>query len=413
MKTKASTIGTLDPSKIRPVLERLLFNIVDFWQQRAIDSSVGGYQINYDGRGRALASPEMFLVAQARTLWYFSRLAQSPYGAKDHVAAARHGWTFLRESMWDSAYGGFYWSVGADGERARDGKHLYGQAFALFAISEYAKATNDADAKAFVQTFFKLLDDRAHDPQHGGYDEFFSRDWSASTMRGYLGHLPSIKSVNTHLHLLEAVMAYASLVPEPLALVRMQELVDILCSKAVHSDPETGAYGVERHHSDWSALDEPIDCQASYGHDVELAWFLLDARERLNSPRSQIPTLLFRHALSFGFDRRRGGFYESGIFGRPARRRGKVWWTQAEGLLGLLKMYLATQDTTYAACFTRMLDWIVRSQVDWRHGEWYPMVSAFGRKSGDKGGPWKSPYHEARAVLSCLELLPDALGTSC
>ena len=37
--------------------------------------------------------------------------------------------------------------------------------------------------------------------------------------------------------------------------------------------------------------------------------------------------------------------------------------------------------------------------------DWHAVVDRNGVPSGDKSGAWKDPYHQGRAVLTCLELL--------
>ena len=49
----------------------------------------------------------------------------------------KHGYRFLKEKMWDAKNGGFYWEVDASGnQKLKSRKHLYGQAFGLYALSE-------------------------------------------------------------------------------------------------------------------------------------------------------------------------------------------------------------------------------------------------------------------------------------
>lgn len=58
-------------------------------------------------------------------------------------------------------------------------KHLYGQGFALYGLSEYAIASGDSSATALAQQLFGILEDYAYDSQYGGYREFFLRDWTS------------------------------------------------------------------------------------------------------------------------------------------------------------------------------------------------------------------------------------------
>ena len=95
---------------IQQRLEKLLLeNILPFWYPQTIDKERGGYRLNHDVEGKWRGPSPKALVTQARTLWFFSRLCNSPYGKPEYLEAARHGFEFLRDRMWDQEYGGFYW----------------------------------------------------------------------------------------------------------------------------------------------------------------------------------------------------------------------------------------------------------------------------------------------------------------
>jgi mannobiose 2-epimerase len=75
-----------------------------------------------------------------------------------------------------------------------------------------------------------------------------------------------------------------------------------------------------------------------------------------------------------------------------------------------LNMYCLTEDTLYFDCFSKMLDWIMKNQVDWENGDWFSSISESGEASGSKAGAWKSPYHNGRSVIQCLELLDELVS---
>jgi len=81
-----------DLSRIREELEQMLNeNITPFWHPIVIDTEHGGYRLNHDIKGKWKGVSDKHLVTQARTVWFFSRLARSKYGAEEHLQAARHG----------------------------------------------------------------------------------------------------------------------------------------------------------------------------------------------------------------------------------------------------------------------------------------------------------------------------------
>ncbi|HFA59190.1 MAG TPA: hypothetical protein ENJ83_00720, partial [Rhodospirillales bacterium] len=189
----------------------LLDNIAAFWYPRCLDRDKGGYHLYFDERGEPEPPGDKSIVTQARMVWFFARMAREGYekaGAftrADLLAAARHGFEFLRRKMWDFENGGFYWAVDASGNEVRaPNKHLYGQSFALYALSEYYAASHDEEALELAVQLFDVLEAKAHDEKYKGYREYFSVDWSEPkpSERNYM-NAPAhdVKLMNTHLHL--------------------------------------------------------------------------------------------------------------------------------------------------------------------------------------------------------------------
>lgn len=391
-------------------LERILVqNILPFWYPKVIDSEYGGYCLNHDLQGKWKGVTDKHIVSQARTLWFFSRMTNSRFSKKEYLEAARHGYEFLRGRMWDSQSGGFYWEVDPCGINVkRPHKHLYGQAFGLYALSEYAIASGDDSAVMLARELFDILESRCRDREYGGYIDFLGRDWEHlhSKPEGYLNADPAIKLMNTHLHLLEAMIEYYHLVKDVLVKERLVELIFIQSNAVVR---KTIGVCTDRYQLNWTPLIGPRYERVCYGHDLENILLLIkacDAAGISNGPLSDLYKTLFASSLRYGFDLKNGGFYHSGPFNSPADRREKVWWIQAECLLSALSMYILTQEEIYYGCFSRTFDWIINRQADWEYGDWHAIIAENGEPQGDKAGAmWKSAYHNGRAVTECLEIL--------
>ncbi len=399
-----------DLFRAQETLERILTkNIIPFWYPQMVDLEDGGYRLNHDLHGMWKGPANKSLVTQARTVWFFSRLAQTRYGTKDHLKAAQHGYQFLRDRMWDGDFGGFYWQVDSSGHIATQaGKDSYGQAFGLYALSEYAQVSGDSSAMTLAKEMFNLIETHAHDEPCGGYQQCFQRDWTSvpENRKSYMETSPTIKLMNTHLHLMEAITRYYLLTKDPLAKERLTELIFVNSNTVVHKN--VGAC-TDKFLGNWEPLRGPNYDRVSYGHGVENVWLLAEACRAAGIPNNLFMDLyrtIFNYALRYGFDRRKGGFFDSGSFNMPADRRDKVWWVQAEGLIGCLQMYRLTGEEVYWNYFLHTLDWIVNYQVDWEHGDWYERVALDGKPAGMKAGEWKSAYHNGRATLECLESLP-------
>lgn len=388
--------------------EILVKNIIPFWYPEAIDFEEGGYRLNHDLQGKWRGQVNKSLVAQARTLWFYSRLTNSKYGTQNYLEAAKHGYDFLRDWMWDKRHGGFYWEVDPSGKiPTKSAKHLYGQAFALYALSEFAMASNDFMPKKICHELFYLIEEKAHDVLYGGYLEYFQCDWTPAvdSAKTYLDSSGSMKLMNTHLHLMEAITNYYQLTRSKLAQKRLIELILVLCS-AVRCD--TICACTEKFERDWTPIDKLAKVSISYGHILENIGLLINAcrtAELSNGPLLNFYINLFQYAIRFGQNKKTGAFYDRQAYNKMTKRKEMIWWVQAEALISALRMFHLTKRDVYFQFFSRILEWITKYQVDWKNGEWHAKVDKKGRPSGDKAGAWKTPYHNGGAILGCLHLM--------
>lgn len=400
----------LDSSRSR-LTDILTRNILPFWYPDAIDRHRGGYRQDRPLHGGWLDTPQRHAIAQTRVLWLSSRLARSDFAAAEHLEAAHHGYEFLRDRLWDPRSGGLIWELDLDTGSVQGDKLLLAQMYGLFALSEYVRATGDSEAAALAATLFRLLEEHAHDDEFGGYREFLAADWTPVGDRKapFGSGPPGAKTLNTQLHVLEGLTAYCRMSGDPQVRDRLAEIVVILSAAGLVNASGAAA---EHFSADWTPLRKPAP-RVSYGHDLERLWMLADGCAAAGLPRSTLVTTLrgiFASALHHGYDRRDGGFYNWGRPGRPAFDRDKLWWVQAESLVAAMTMFTLTAQPLYARCFLQTLEWIEKRQVDWQDGEWFWAVDESGRPQGYKAGQWKTPYHNGRAMLVCLEQLAGGPG---
>ena len=392
-----------------PRLEKILTeNIAPFWYEKSLDREHGGYIINFGRDGQPRGAGTKMIVTQARTVWLFARMARAGYRRQEYLDAAEVGYRFLKDKMWDSANGGFYWEVDATGDqKLKPDKHLYGQAFALYGLSEYYLASGKKDVLVLAMQLFNAIEKKAHDKTYGGYIESFRPDWTpaAADQRSYMGEPSGLKLMNTHLHLMEAMATFYRAGKFPLVRERLRELIDIQSNAVVRKN--LGAC-TDKYESDWTPQLDGNYARVSYGHDIENVWLLMDACETVgisDYPFGDLYRTLFDYSLKHGYDSQNGGFYYTGTFNAPADDRSKHWWVQAEALVSALRMYRFTKDPKYLAVFRQTLAFVENHLVDWEHGEWYSNITPAGTPQGDKANPWKAGYHNGRAMIECLELL--------
>jgi mannobiose 2-epimerase len=403
-------LAAADPATFVGEMKQVLTdNILDFWHPKSIDRKYGGYTIRFGPDGAWLGDGPKALVTQARMVWFFARMARAGYGdRKQMLEAADHGYRFLTTKMWDAANGGFAWEVDATGERkTRPMKHMYGQSFALYAMSELALASGRKDVLALAETFFDLWERKAHDKQFGGYQEFFDADWTPAPAAtpGYMAGGGGIKLMNTHLHLLEALATFYRASKLPLARERLYELMAIETNAVVRKG--LGAC-TDQYERDWTPRLGGDLSRVSYGHDLENVWLIADAADALGVPVAPYIDLfkeLWAYSLKYGWDAKDGGFWYMGPFNAPADNRTKSWWVQSEALVSALWMHRLTGDKKYYEIFEKTWDFVKKYQIDGKHGEWWSTVDEKLGQSGEKGGPWKAAYHNGRAMIEAIILL--------
>ena len=416
----ASSVGAADPipptaSVLNDQAQRcrriLKSSIIDFYLPACVDTANGGYLETL--RGDTFApTGEKFLTLQARQLWFFSTLAATGIEKDASLAAAKIGFDFLESKFRDPLHGGYFAKVSDAGTPTDRRKHVYPNAFALYALAAYHRATAGPAVLAAAKDLFQTLEAKAHDAIHGGYVEFFEENWtpiSDPRVQSFIGP-GGTKTYNSHLHVLEALAELYRVWPDPLVRNRLEELL-VVNTQAVRL-PKHGC-NVDGFTPDWNPIETPQNLRASFGHDVEGAWLCLDAARTLgHSPH------LFRgwaeglvgYSLQHGFDTANGGFFYTGPLGRAADDTKKEWWVQAEAMVSMLEMYRLTGRTQYYEAFDRTLDFVVKHQVA-KEGSWWATRRADGSPAGtSRTSMWQGAYHNGRSMLLCAKLLDELAG---
>jgi mannobiose 2-epimerase len=391
--------------RCRQILKK---SILDFYLPACMDRVNGGYLESLK-ENKFVRTGERFLTLQARQLWFFSTMAAARIEKDAARTAARSGFDFLEGKFRDRVHGGYFAKVSDAGKPTDRRKHVYLNAFALYGLCAYHRATGDLSALAAAKDLFQTLEAKCHDAVHGGYHEFFHEDWTPITdLRepSYIGP-PGTKTFNTHLHVLEALTELYRVWPDPLVRRRLEELLAI--NTVTVRLPEYGC-NVDGFTPDWKPIQTPQNLRASYGHDVEGAWLCLDAARVLGRPLALYRGWaegLVAYSLKYGYDQKRGGFYYTGPLGKDADDTRKEWWVQAEALVSMLELYKLTGRRDYYDRFAQTLDYVERHQIA-REGGWWATRQADGSAAGNsRTSMWQGAYHNGRSMLFCARLLDE------
>ena len=392
-------------------------DVLDVWFPRAVDRQNGGFHAEFDRQWRPLPSRGKFSVFQGRMTWTAATVAaRRPELRAQYLPYVLHGVAYLSQVLWDKQYGGFYWGLDDHGKVSTqfgEGKHMYGISFCVYALAAAYRVTRDPATLALAQRAFEWNEQHAHDDVNGGYYEWLTRAGEpmlarpgASTATFQYGADSPVgyKSMNTHIHLLEAYTELYGVWKDPLLCRRVEELLQIVRDKIAVQPGAMNLYFTPT----WQAVPD----HDSYGHDVEVTYLLEEAAEAIGEgadPRTlAVSRMLTDHALAYGWDREAGGFFRSGAFvGKPDDLL-KEWWVEMEGLNALLQLHARYHLETdlYWRAFQRQWTYIQRYQVDGQYRGEYGLVRPDTQPlSGDKGSMWKAAYHETRALLNVSDRL--------
>lgn len=401
--------------------ERLMRRELELFYPACIDRSAGGFFTNFSNNWKREPQNTKFIVSQARLTWTAAEVARRrPDLAREYKTYALHGLQFLIEKMWDQEFGGFHWKLDQNGNISPHfgtEKNVYGIAFGIFAAANVYQATGDKRAIDLAIKAFQWLDKHARDRKNGGYFEALARDGSPllstqaagrdTHVRDYMDTPYGGKSMNIHIHVLEAFTKLYQIWPEQEMRARLLDIFNIVRDKIVVSPGCMNQFFT----AEWRA----VPGADSYGHDVETAFLLLEAAEALgmkNDPMTLASAKsLVDHSLDYGYDYTNGGLYdEGGAFG-PIYEKRKVWWSQAEcaNALSLMHTLFGNSDKRYLRALLSQWNFIIKYQWDNDNGGWFVVVSPSGipmataKVARNKAADSKVTYHSVRAMLNIAD----------
>ncbi len=405
-------------------------NILHFWMNKMVDREHGGFYGRMDGKEVLHPEAEKGAILNARILWSFSaayRVLRKP----EYLEMATYAKEYFISHFIDREYGGVYWSVDYKGNPLNTRKQFYAIGFALYGMSEYARATGDREALDYALQLFDCIEEHALDRDFNGYIEAMTRDWQPiADMRlsEFDANFP--KSQNTHLHIIEpyanlyrclremqaatscdyvpvigSVLPVDVTVPQETILCvesALRNIIGIFTDKILN--PET-------HHldlffeMDWTRGAGHLE---SYGHDIECSWLMHEAALVLGDKEvlAKVEPIVRMVAKASEKGLRPDGsmIHEANL------TTGHVdddlhWWVQAENVVGWMNIYQYFGDEDALGHAVRCWQYIKDNLIDYEHGEWYWSRHPDGTLNtvDDKAGFWKCPYHNSRMCLEVIE----------
>lgn len=379
-----------------------LSDTLKWWMTYMVDRENGGFYGKVNDDNLATPTAPKGLVLNSRILYTFSS-AYLLNRKDEYLAIANSAFDYLTTYFLDEQNGGFYWSVDFNGQQLDSKKQIYGQAFVIYALAEYIKISQNEKALALAKNTFELLEQHSFDPIHTGYIEALTRDWKIiEDLRLSDKDQNEKKSMNTHLHVIEAYTNLYSIWQND----KLKLAIKGLLSNFKDHIIDKNSYHLQLFFTEtWDVKSTLV----SFGHDIEAAWLLQEsatiiADEKEIKAFKQIALQLSKAALK-GLDESDGLWHE---FDYKTAQWSKEmhWWPQAEAMVGFLNAWQISGDQKFL--FQSFKSWsFIKKHIKSEKGEWHWGIhSDYTLMQGeDKAGFWKCPYHNGRACMEIIKRL--------
>ena len=392
-KDKLSTLLT-------EIEKDLTGNILPFWTEKSIDPD-GGFYGEVLNDGRPVPETPKGSILNFRILWTFSeayRISGNPVYKELSDRAAE----YCTDHFIDPQFGGIIWTVTPRGEILDGIKQSYATAFGIYGLAAHYRATGYKNSLEQAINLYHTLEDKVHDDSGLGYFEVFERDYSPSPHNGVDNIDGATKTMNTHIHVMEAYTMLFRVWHDNGLKARIEELLDIIQGKL---------YSRERHHlirytdNDWN----PIGFADTYGHDIETSWLMTEAAVTIGNPKYIESTrkqavMMTQTALTEGMSP--DGYMRDELTDKGYSKL-LSWWTQCETIVGCINTWQITGESKYIDAAAGIWNYIKEHFIDRKDGEWFKILLESGEPAPgfSKISMWNCPYHNCRMGFELKERL--------
>jgi N-acylglucosamine 2-epimerase len=385
-------MAPIDLKHLRDRLSDCLFRqVIPFWLEHAVDRD-GGLNTCLTDEGR-LVSRDKWLWSQWRAVWVFSRLYRQTKDGR-YLELAEHIVKFCCAYGWNGA--AWRLCVAADGTPLREADSIYVDGFALYGLAEYARATDDCDARQWLRRTVTMVIQRLKQP-HDGIPHFPYPVPPGMRVHG----IPMIFS----LCFLEA----ADQLPDEDCLQIARSLSNEIFSVFLRVDR---GLILERVGVDGSEAPAPLGTTVVPGHAIESMWFQIHIANALSDQNriDQSVNLIRRH-LEIGWDDNYGGLLLA-VDADGAADVGwkfsdyKLWWPHTEAMYALLRAYEVSGETWCLDWYAKVESYSLSHFPHPTAGEWVQRLRRNGEPTADEVAlPVKDPFHLPRSLLLSLECI--------
>ncbi|WP_373726152.1 AGE family epimerase/isomerase, partial [Bacteroides heparinolyticus] len=281
-------------------------------------------------------------------------------------------------------------------------KQIYALGFAIYGLSEYARATDDKEALDYAIRLFGSIERHSFDALKNGYCEALTREWGEiADMRLSAKDANECKTMNTHLHILEPYTNLFRVWKDAQLEKQLRNLISIFVDKILNI--KTGHLDLF-FNEDWVSKYRIV----SYGHDIEASWLIHEAALVLGDKEvlAKVEPLVeyIAAAADEGLMSDGSMIYET-FLDKKQDEADRHWWVQAENVVGHVNLYQHFGDEVAMQKALRCWEFIKKNLIDYKNGEWHWSVRIDGtiNTDDDKAGFWKCPYHNGRMCMEVME----------
>ena len=390
--TDPTAPGPVEPHRLG-FLRDHVDTVLRFYAPHARDAS-GGFFHCYLDDGTVYDRSTRHLVSATRFVYNWS-MAHRHTGRAPYLEWTRHALDHLEAFRRpDGLYG---WTL-ADGRLDDASAMAYGQAFVLLARSHamrvgLATAADVADAFDRMDAAFWRAEDRAY------ADEITPA-----------GELITYRGQNANMHQCEACLAAY----EATGQVRYLDRAEVLIERFAFELADAAGGLVWEHYTEgWSVdwdynRDNPGNIFKPWGfqtgHQTEWAKLLLIAHGHRPQQRwVDRAAALHQTAWDHGWDAAHGGLVYGFAPDRSPCDTDKYFWVQAESFASAWRLWRATGKPEFLRQYREIWRFAWQHMIDHRHGGWFRIVGADGRKLEDtKSPPGKVDYHTMGACWDVM-----------
>lgn len=395
------TISTLK----QEMQEVLTANILPYWMNRMVDEQHGGFYGRITGTEELMPQAEKGAILHARILWTYAA-AYRLLHRSEYLAMATRAKAYIIDRFLDRDFGGIYWSLNYKGEPLDTKKQIYAIGFAIYGLSEYHRATGDAEALKVAIRLFRDIEQHSFDPLKNGYCEALTREWKEmADMRLSEKDANERKTMNTHLHILEPYTNLYRVWKDDGLKLQLRNLITLFTDRILDSETCHLQLFFDE---DWNSKYRIV----SYGHDIEASWLIHEAALVLGDADllTKVEPVVKRIATAAaeGFTSKGGMIYEKNLDTHHLDAD-RHWWVQAETVVGYMNLFQHFGDEDALQKALDCWEFIKARLMDKEHGEWYWSIRADDtvNREEDKAGFWKCPYHNGRMCMEVMERWGD------